>query len=56
VRDRYEEEARWGWVLPWRAPARELERMQALYRERHSDITVKHFHEQFVRRHNYRLS
>jgi hypothetical protein len=34
-----------GKVSPRRAPAREVERMQALYRERYSDFTVKHFHE-----------
>lgn len=61
--DRYEEEGseglrdrRIGKVSPRRAPARELERMQTLYRERYGDFTVKHFHEQLVRRHNYRLS
>jgi transposase len=61
--DRYEEEGseglrdrRIGKVSPRRAPARELERMQTLYRERYSDFTVKHFHEQLERRHNYRLS
>jgi transposase len=61
--DRYEEEGseglrdrRIGKVSPRRAPARELERMQALYRERYSDFTVKHFHEQLQRRHDYRLS
>jgi transposase len=61
--DRYEEEGseglrdrRIGKVSSRRAPARELERMQALYRERYSDFTVKHFHEQLQRRHNYRLS
>jgi transposase len=61
--DRYEEEGseglrdrRLGKVSPRRAPRRELERMQELYRERYSDFTVKHFHEQLVRRHNYLLS
>jgi len=61
--ERYEEEGeeglrdrRIGKVSPRRAPARELDRMQALYCERYSDFTVKHFHEQLVRRHNYRLS
>jgi transposase len=61
--DRYEEEGseglrdrRIGKISPRRAPARELERMQTLYRERYSDFTVKHFHEQLQRRHNYRLS
>ena len=29
--------------------------MHALYRERYSDFTVKHFHEQLVRRHDYKL-
>src|SRR5580693_442651 len=60
---RYEEDGvaglrdrRIGKVSPRRAPARELERMQTLYRERYNDFTVKHFHEQLVRRHNYRLS
>jgi transposase len=60
---RYEEEGeeglrdrRIGKVSPRRAPARELERMQTLYRERYSDFTVKHFHEQLQRRHDYRLS
>jgi hypothetical protein len=59
---RYEEDGaaglrdrRIGKVSPRRAPTRELERMQELYRERYSDFTVKHFHEQLVRRHNYRL-
>jgi transposase len=60
--DRYEEDGseglrdrRIGKVSPRRAPERELERMRALYRERYSDFTVKHFHEQLQRRHNYRL-
>jgi len=44
-----------GKVSPRRAPARELERMHDLYRECYSDFTVKHFHEQLVRRHNYKL-
>jgi hypothetical protein len=59
---RYEEDGieglrdrRIGKVSPRRAPARELERMHELYRQRYSDFTVKHFHEQLVRRHNYRL-
>jgi len=59
---RYEEDGieglrdrRIGKVSPRRAPARELERMHELYRERYGDFTVKHFHEQLVRRHNYRL-
>ena len=59
---RYEEDGieglrdrRIGKVSPRRAPARELDRMHALYRERYSDFTVKHFHEQLLRRHNYKL-
>jgi transposase len=59
---RYEEDGieglrdrRIGKASPRRAPARELERMHTLYRERYSDFTVKHFHEELVRRHNYKL-
>ena len=59
---RYEEDGieglrdrRIGKVSPRRASARELERMRDLYRESYSDFTVKHFHEQLVRRHNYKL-
>jgi transposase len=59
---RYEEDGieglrdrRLGKVSPRRAPGRELERMHALYRERYSDFTVKHFHEQLVKRHGYKL-
>ena len=59
---RYEEDGieglrdrRLGKVSPRRAPARELERMHELYRERYSDFTVKHFHEQLVKRHHYKL-
>jgi Helix-turn-helix domain len=44
-----------GKVSPRRSPPRELERMQELYRERYGDFTVKHFHEQLVQRHNYKL-
>src|ERR1700751_4892166 len=60
---RYEEDGieglrdrRIGKTSPRRAPARELERMHELYRERYSDFTVKHFHEQLQRRHHYKLS
>lgn len=60
---RYEEEGvdglrdrRLGKVSPRRAPAAELTRMQILYQERYRDFTVKHFHEQLVKRHNYKLS
>ena len=59
---RYEEhgieglrDRRIGKVSSRRAPTRELERMHALYRERYSDFTVKHFHEQLVKRHGYKL-
>ena len=59
---RYEEDGveglrdrRIGKVSSRRAPERELERMHELYRERYSDFTVKHFHEQLVKRHNYKL-
>lgn len=59
---RYEEDGieglrdrRIGKVSPRRAPARELGRMHDLYRECYSDFTVKHFHEQLVKRHNYKL-
>jgi hypothetical protein len=59
---RYEEDGieglrdrRIGKVSPRRAPTRELERMQELYRERYGDFTVKHFHEQLVKRHGYKL-
>jgi Helix-turn-helix domain len=60
---RYDEEGREGLrdrrlgkVSPRRAPAAELTRMQALYQERYRDFTVKHFHEQLVTRHDYKLS
>jgi hypothetical protein len=50
---RYEEDGieglrdrRLGKVSPRRALEGELERMHELYRERYSDFTVKHFHEQ----------
>ena len=59
---RYEEDGieglrdrRIGKVSPRRSPERELARMHALYRERYGDFTVKHFHEQLVKRHNYKL-
>lgn len=59
---RYDEEGaeglrdrRLGRVSPRRAPAAELTRMQLLYQERYRDFTVKHFHEQLQKRHNYRL-
>lgn len=46
---------RLGRPSPRRAPAEELERMLGLYRNRYADFTVKHFHEQLVKRHNYLL-
>jgi hypothetical protein len=33
----------------------EIERMLGLFKERYSDFTVKHFHEQLVKRHGYKL-
>ena len=38
-----------------RAPVREIERMLGLYRELYRGFTVKHFHEQLGKRHNYTL-
>lgn len=38
-----------------RAPVAEIERMLGLYRELYRGFTVKHFHEQLGKRHNYRL-
>ena len=59
---RYEEDGieglrdrRIGKVSPRRAPASELARMRELYQECYGDFTVKHFHEQLVRRHHYKL-
>jgi transposase len=59
---RYEEEGEAGLVdrrlgrpSCKRAPAAELERMLGLYRDKYADFTVKHFHEQLVKRHGYRL-
>ena len=46
---------RLGKVSARRAPASELTRMQILYQERYRDFTVKHFHEQLVQRHHYKL-
>src|SRR5712691_1028152 len=46
---------RLGRPSPRRAPAAELSRMQILYQERYRDFTVKHFHEQLQKRHNYTL-
>jgi transposase len=44
-----------GRPSPRRAPREELERMLGLYRDKYADFTVKHFHEQLVKRHNYVL-
>jgi transposase len=59
---RYEEEGeagladrRLGRPSPKRAPPAELERMLGLYRDKYADFTVKHFHEQLVKRHGYEL-
>jgi transposase len=38
-----------------RASAIEIERMLGLYRDRYAGFTVKHFHEQLMKRHNYVL-
>ena len=38
-----------------RAAAEEILRMLGLYEERYGGFTVKHFHEQLVKRHNYKL-
>jgi len=59
---RYDEEGveglrdrRLGRPSPRRAAAGELTRMQILYQERYRDFTVKHFHEQLQKRHDYKL-
>ncbi len=38
-----------------RAPVAEIERMPGLYGDLYRGFTVKHFHEQLVKRHNYTL-
>ena len=40
---------------PRRAPVAEIERMLGLYRDLYRGFTVKHFHEQLAKRHNYVL-
>jgi Helix-turn-helix domain len=45
-----------GRVSGRRAPESELARMRRLYREEYADFTVKHFHEDLRKRHNYTLS
>ncbi len=60
-KDRYEAAGEAGLVdrrggpSPRRAPEEEVERMLGLYRDQYADFTVKHFHEQLTKRHNYRL-
>jgi transposase len=61
-RDRFEEEGeagladrRLGRPSQKRAPAIEIERMLGLFRDKYADFTVKHFHEQMQKRHNYKL-
>lgn len=46
---------RLGKRSPRRASESELERMRRLYREEYADFTVKHFHEELRKRHNYSL-
>ncbi|MET4291189.1 transposase [Bradyrhizobium sp. LB8.2] len=60
--DRFEAEGddglidlRMGRRSPRRAPAEELERMLGLFRDKYTDFTVKHFHEQMQKRHGYLL-
>ena len=62
LRARYEDagadglrDRRLGRVSGRRAPESELARMRRLYREEYADFTVKHFHEELQRRHNYTL-
>jgi len=60
--ERYREEGeaglldrRIGKPSPRRAPEDEIARMLGLYRDKYSDFTVKHFHQQLKKRHNYVL-
>jgi hypothetical protein len=46
---------RLGRVSNRRAPESELDRMRRLYDEGYKDFTVKHFHEELRRHHNYTL-
>src|SRR5882757_5144972 len=46
---------RMGRRSPKRASEEELKRMLGLFRDKYADFTVKHFHEQLVKRHNYFL-
>src|SRR5436190_22691626 len=61
-RERYAEDGeagladrRLGRPSPRRAPEAELKRMLGLFKDKYSDFTVKHFHEQLLRRHDYKL-
>ena len=61
-RDRFDEEGvagladrRLGQPSLKRAPVAEIERMLGLFETKYADFTVKHFHEQLVRRHSYKL-
>ncbi len=61
-RDRYHEDGadglldrRLGKPSAHRAPLPEIARMLDLYRERYTSFTVKHFHEQLEKRHDYKL-
>src|SRR6478609_7576996 len=60
-RDRHREAGETGLLdlrlqpSPRRAPVAEIERMLGLYRELYRGFTVKHFHEQLGKRHNYVL-
>src|ERR1700733_7071197 len=60
-RDRHREDDETGLLdlrpqpSPRRAPVAEIERMLGLYRELYRGFTVKHFHEQLGKRHNYTL-
>ncbi|NEV02627.1 helix-turn-helix domain-containing protein [Bradyrhizobium uaiense] len=60
--ERYEAEGDGGLVdrrlgrrSPRRAPQEELERMLGLFRDKYADFTVKRFHEQLQKRHDYVL-
>ena len=46
---------RLGKPSPRRASVAEIARMLGLYRDIYADFTVKHFYEQLVKRHNYKL-
>jgi transposase len=49
------EDRRLGKPSSRRAAVAEILRMLGLYQERYEGFTVKHFHEQLVKRHNYKL-